>query len=290
MANSKIGILSPGEMGAAVARTLVANGAGAFAALNGRSERTRGLAADSGMVNVGSIDQLVRQCDVILSILAPSAATVAAQQVAAAMRATGARPLYVDCNSIAPQNTRRAADFIVAAGARFVDGALIGSPPGGNVVARLYLAGPDAAELADLQTDQLQVKLLGADIGAASALRMCYGAFSQGILALASELLAAAERLGIEQSLRAELLETRGTTYEWLMRALPDVIPGAGRWVREMEEIALSFEAVGLTPKAFHGVADIYRWIADALAVKQSAEPPAAGLNGREIIGRLGQQ
>ncbi|MCC6531923.1 MAG: NAD(P)-dependent oxidoreductase [Burkholderiales bacterium] len=287
MGIGSIGILSPGEMGAAVGRSFRSHGHTVVAALNGRSERTRALAAECGIANVGSIDQLVRQCDLILSILAPAAATVAAQQVAGAMQATAARPLYVDCNSIAPQSARKAADFIAAAGGRFLDGALIGAPPGGAQVVHLYVSGAGAEDLGAVETDHVQVRVLGAEVGEASALRMCYSAFGEGLVALAAQLLVAAERFGVAPSLRSELLENRGTAYEWLLRDLPAVAPRAQRSVREMEEIALAFEAAGLTPKPFQGVAELYRWIADALAAKPVSAAEAR--SGRELIRRLGQ-
>jgi len=275
-------------MGAAVGRSLLSKGYTVVAALNGRSERTRTLAARHGIGNVGSIDQLVRQCDVILSILAPSAASVAAQQVSAAMRATAARPLFVDCNSIAPQTARKAADSVSAAGGRFLDAAFIGPPPGGTVATRLYVAGPDATELRALETDHIEIRVLGADPGLASALRICYSAFGEGLLAVAAELLVAAERFGIEQSLRAELLENRGTAYEWFMRLLPSITARAQRSAREMEEVALAIEALGLTPKPFQGVADLYRWIAEAQSTRPGSSDFDSG-SGRELIQRLGQ-
>ena len=162
------------------------------------------------------------------------------------------------------------------------------SPPGGASVTHLYLAGAGAADLGELETDHLQVRPLGNEIGEASALRICYSAFGEGLIGLAAELLVAAERFGVEQPLRAELLETRGTAYEWLMSALPAIAPRAQRSVREMEEIALAFEAVGLTPKPFQGIAEIYRWIADSLAAKPLPEPADAEPSGRELISRLG--
>jgi len=275
-------------MGAAVGRSLARRGYSVIAALNGRSERTRTLAAQCGIGNVGSIDQLVRQCDVVLSILPPSAAAVAAQQVSAAMRATSARPLFVDCNSIAPQTARKAADSLAAAGARFVDAAFVGPPPGGTTLTRLYVSGPDARELRALETDHIEIRVMGEEPGLASALRICYSAFGEGLLAMAAELLVAAERFGIDEALRAEMLETRGTAYEWFMRLLPGIAPQAQRSVREMEEVALAFEAVGLTPKPFQGVAELYRWIADVQAAKPPS--PARGQeSGREFIKRLGQ-
>ena len=288
MAITNVGIMSPGEMGAAIGRSLLSKGYTVVAALNGRSERTRTLAGESGIGNVGSIDQLVRQCDVILSILAPSAAVVAAQQVSAAMRATAARPLLVDCNSIAPQTARKAADCVSAAGGKFIDAALIGMPPGGGTVTRMYVSGPDSAELRALETDHVEIRVLGTEPGLASALRICYSAFGEGLAAVAAELLVAAERFGVEQPLRAELLETRGTAYEWFMRVLPCFVPRAQRSIREMEEVALAFEAVGLSPKPFQGIGDVYRWISDVQAAKPPA-PPGEIESGRELIRRLGR-
>ncbi len=288
MTFSSIGILSPGEMGAAIGRSLIGRGHTVLAALNGRSERTRALAATSNIVNVGSIDQLVRQCDLILSILPPAAATVAAQQVSAAMQATAARPLFVDCNSIAPQTARKVGDFIAAAGGRFMDAALIGAPPGGAIVARLYVSGPNARELCALETDHLQIRVLGEELGAASALRVCYSAFGEGLTAIATQSLVAAERFGVEESLRSELLETRGTAYEWIMRALPALSPRVQRSVREMEEAALAFEAVGLTPKPLLGIADVLRWVADSTNGKVAGTGMHVG-SGRALIRRLSE-
>jgi 3-hydroxyisobutyrate dehydrogenase-like beta-hydroxyacid dehydrogenase len=288
MTFSCIGILSPGEMGAAIGGSLASKGFSVLAALNGRSERTRGLASQNGIVNVGSIDQLVRQCDVILSILAPAAAAVAAQQVGAAMQATATRPLFVDCNSIAPQTSRKVGDFIAAAGGKFLDAALVGRPPGGANVVRLYASGQEAQLLEALGTDHIQVHILGAEAGAASALRICYNAFGEGLTAIATQLLVAAERFGIDKALRSELLETRGTAYEWVMRSIPELVPRTQRAVKEMEEAALAFESVGLTPKPLLGIADVLRWIADAMASRPAAEP---GLpeSAREVVARLGR-
>jgi len=285
----RIGILSPGEMGGAVACTLADRGFAVCVALNGRSERTRALAAQAGLTNVGSIDQLVRQSDLVLSILVPSAATVAAQQVAAAMRATGSRPMYADCNAIAPQTARIAGEFITAAGGRFVDASIIGPPPREGSITRLYVSGPDAGELLVIASDRLDVRPLGAQPGQASALKMVYSAFNKGIQALATQSLVAAERLGVDEALSLELQDTRKATHDWLLDSIPDMPPKAHRWVREMEEVGLALESVGLTPKTFDGIADIYRWIADSALGRQTPEGRDPAVDGRQVVRRLAQ-
>jgi hypothetical protein len=53
----------------------------------------------------------------------------------------------------------------------------------------------------------------------------------------------------------------------------------ARRWVGEMEEIARTFEGVGLTPRMLLGAADMYRLVVETqLADQTSREPdPTAG-------------
>ncbi|MDD1749070.1 MAG: twin-arginine translocation signal domain-containing protein, partial [Methanothrix sp.] len=82
----KVGIMSPGDMGSAVGQTLVKHGLTVIAALGERSARTRALAAEVGIADVGTLENLVRQADLIMSILVPDAAIVAAQRVAEAMK------------------------------------------------------------------------------------------------------------------------------------------------------------------------------------------------------------
>lgn len=282
-----LGILSPGEMGAAMARSFKAAGIDVLCALNGRSERTKALAAEAGIPSVGSIDQLVRQCDVILSVIAPGAAVVAAQQVGAAMQATAARPLFVDCNSIAPQTSRKVGDFIAAAGGRFLDAALLGPPPGGAATLRLYACGPEAESLQSFETDHIRVHVLGSELGAASGLRMCYQSFGEGITAIATEILVAAERLGVGMPLRSELIENHGTAFEWILRSVPGLMPRAQRTVKEMEEAALAFESAGLSPRPMLGVAEVLRWLADTSVSK--GQGMAIGESARDLIERLGK-
>ena len=53
-----IGIYSPGDMGQAVGAVLAGNGLRVVAALEGRSARTRALAAQAAIEDVGSLEAL----------------------------------------------------------------------------------------------------------------------------------------------------------------------------------------------------------------------------------------
>src|SRR5581483_9064499 len=96
-----VGILTPGDMGHAVGEVLRHGGLRVITCLRGRSARTVALAAEAGIEDVADDETLVREADMILSILAPSAAAEIAQRVAAALRSTGERVCFVECNAIA---------------------------------------------------------------------------------------------------------------------------------------------------------------------------------------------
>ena len=266
-----VGLLSPGDMGHSVGAVLHQHGLRVLTCLDGRSERSRALAAEAGMEDVPSLNELVQEADVFLSILVPSASVELATKVATAVRETGADLLYADCNAVAPQTVRQAAEDVMAAGANFADVGIIGPPPR-KPGTRFYASGPGAESFAALSNFGLKVPVLGDEIGQASGLKMCYGAMTKGIQALATELLVAAKAMDLEATLREE---QRGSVPEllgWIENSLPIMPPKAYRWVPEMEEIATCFADLGLTPGIFNGAADLYRFVADTAIGKESPE------------------
>ena len=268
-----VGLLSPGDMGSATGRVLQAGGARVLTCLAGRSARTAGLAAAAGFADAPSLEDFVREADIILCILVPSEARTVAASVAAAIHRTGATVTYVDCNAISPQTVREIGATIVSAGGRFADAGIIGSPPTpGSVDTRYYVSGPARAAFVALSDYGLVVRDIGAEVGHASGLKMCYAALTKGMTALGTELLLAAKLLGLEDALRAEQSESTATPLASLARSIPTMTPKAYRWVGEMEEIAATFAAVGLTPDIFIGAADIYRLVADTPIGRETPE------------------
>ena len=204
-----VGVMSPGDMGQAVAAQIKAKGLRVVTALAGRSDRSRALAAAAGLEDVGTLGRMVAECDVILSIMNPAAAAEFAGAAAQAIAASPRKPLFVDCNAVSPATVRAIEREFTAAGAAFVDAGIIGPPPRGTAQPRLYVSGAQAARIAALETPQLLVRIVGERMGEASALKMCYGAMTKGTTALALELLIAARHLGVEDALERELIDTR---------------------------------------------------------------------------------
>jgi 3-hydroxyisobutyrate dehydrogenase-like beta-hydroxyacid dehydrogenase len=150
---------------------------------------------------------------------------------------------------------------IEAAGSTFVDASIIGAPPR-KPGTRFYASGPEVARFETLRAHGLDVRPLSDRIGDASAIKMCYAAMTKGLSALASELLIASHRLGVQDALQAELESSQKGLVGWVGNSLRSTPSKAHRWVGEMEEIAATFAAVGLTPKILDGAADMFRYIA----------------------------
>src|SRR5947209_1060988 len=96
-----IGILYPGELGAALGRLLAGAGLAVVTTVEGRSPRTIALCREAGLPVVPSAQEVVERADLVLSVVPPARALDVARRVAE-LRTKNARPIYVDLNSISP--------------------------------------------------------------------------------------------------------------------------------------------------------------------------------------------
>jgi 3-hydroxyisobutyrate dehydrogenase-like beta-hydroxyacid dehydrogenase len=283
----RIGFMTPGDMGQAVAMQLKNKGFAVCTALDKRSDRSRTMAAAAGLTDVGSIARLTADSDLVMSVMNPGAALEFAREAAAAIKAQSRKPVFIDCNAVAPDTMREIDAVMKEAGARCLDGGLIGPPPRGKAKVNLYVSGPGAGDLAQLANDQLRVHILGERFGDASAVKMCYGAFNKGTQGLMLETLMAAQRLGVYEELEKQLLSSRPDQYNALLDALPLLPPKAYRWVPEMLEIARTFEGVGMTPRIFQGEADMFELVADTPLGRETPENRDKSRTGKDVIKQL---
>jgi 3-hydroxyisobutyrate dehydrogenase-like beta-hydroxyacid dehydrogenase len=251
-ARPTIGIISPGDMGHALGAVLVQHSLRVLTTLQGRSARTVALARQAGITDVSDDETLVREADMLLSVLVPAQAYAFAERIAVAMCATGSTPLFADCNAISPRTVRAIEHLLREVGAEVVDVGIIGAPP---------LAGRAAQRLALLSEYGLDVRVIGPQVGQASGLKMCYASLTKGLTALATQALTAGEVLGLSETLLGELRESQAELLGWLERQVPRMPPKAYRWVGEMEEIARTFADLGLPPQMLEGAAVFYRLV-----------------------------
>ncbi len=290
MPNNTIGILSPGDMGHTVGNVLRQNGLRVITCLVGRSNRTHELAQKTGIEDVKTYHELITQADLILSIMVPAQAPAAAQVVADTLQKTDTTITYADCNAIAPQTVRKISSTIEAAGGNFVDASIIGPPPRRPNTTRFYVSGPQLNLVTELNGYGLDIQPLGKEIGLASAIKMCYASLTKGLTALCTELLTAAKILGVSDALKKEFQLSQSALYERMEKGLPGMPTKAKRWIGEMEEIADTFEDVGLTPNILTGAADMYRLVSDTHLADISPEDRDQFPTLTELIATLAEQ
>jgi 3-hydroxyisobutyrate dehydrogenase-like beta-hydroxyacid dehydrogenase len=248
-------------MGSALGARLRNGGARVVVALDGRSQRTRRLAADTGLEDVGSLPSLLREADVVLSVVPPGAAVRVASAIAEA--AAGAPPIVADLNAVSPVTAREVASLLRAAGNEAVDGAISGPPPVGAGTTRIYLSGRNADAVASLPLEGVERIVVGDEPGLASAVKMCTASVYKGRVALLTQALRTANAFGVVDHVLDDLAETGLADRDRTGATLARASAKAWRYVAEMEEIAATQADAGLTPDLFRALAVVYADLAE---------------------------
>lgn len=265
-----VAILHPGDMGATLAAALIEAGHDVSWAPEGRSGATRIRAETLGLTALPNLRSLAR-CQAVISVCPPHAALALARDVADA----GFKGLYVDANAIAPPTVLALSEMLTGAGATVVDGGIIGGPTRERGRTFFHLSGVAATEVAALFDGSfLETRIVSREVGAASALKMCYAAYSKGTSALLLALLTAAKHYGVDAALAAQWARGEG---DLLRRSeqLGAIASRAWRWSGEMREVAATFSGAGM-PGGFHqAAAEIFERLDNFKDVKAIPALPA---------------
>src|SRR5260221_3126334 len=246
---SVIGLLHPGEMGAAVGQCLTGAGYTVLWASEGRGRQTHARAVPAGLAEAGTAAEMAERADVILAICPPHAA------LDIAWAAQGFGGLYLDANAISPATAREVALMVEEGGATYIDGGIIGLPPVLAGSTRLYLSGGEADTVRRLfDGTPLDARVIGGGTWSASAVKMAYASWAQGNAALVLTARALARAEGVEGGLLADWGPSQPSLADRSSGAARAAATKGWRWVAEMEEIAASMAAVGL-PDGFHQAA-----------------------------------
>jgi 3-hydroxyisobutyrate dehydrogenase-like beta-hydroxyacid dehydrogenase len=254
-----IGLLNPGEMGAAVGRCLAGAGHEVLWAGSGRSAQTAARAAAAGLTDAGTVAALMTRAEVIICVCPPHSALDMAWTV------HGFGGLYMDANAVSPATSREIGQLITDNGGRYVDGSIIGPPPVQPGSTRLYLSGADAPEVAALLAGTaLEARVIDGPPQAASAIKMAYAGWTKGSAALLLAVAELAREEGVADALAAEWALSQPELAAQSAGAARSAAAKGWRWVAEMEEIAAAMTAGGL-PDGFHqAAAEVYRRWQDA--------------------------
>jgi L-threonate 2-dehydrogenase len=277
--NPVVAVIAPGMMGAGVGKRLADNGLKVLTSLKGRSAETVARAKAAGMA--AASDEEIAASDFILSILPPGDALALAERFGPALKASNAKPVYVDCNAVNPATVERVAAAIAPTDCPFCDAGIIGSPPKpGDAGPRFYASGPAAPRFATLRQFGLDVRVLDGAMSAASALKMSYAGITKGTQAIGAAMMLAASRAGSADALFAELSSSQKEMFAWFKRGLALMPPKAYRWIAEMHEIAGFVGEDGSARELYKGAAHFYEHIAqDFDGNKKDVEALTAFLN-----------
>ena len=212
---------------------------------------------------VESSADLARASDIVFSTVTSSSALDAARQTVPFLEP---RHIYADLNSVSPALKRDLAQVIGAAGARFVEVAVMAPVLPYEHRVPMLLGGPAAPLFQEAMAPfgmRLQV-LAGAPVGAAAAVKMCRSIVVKGLEALMCECVLAASRFDADAHVFASLNESfPGIDWQKLADYMVGrVVLHGERRAREMEEVADTLRAIGVEPIMAEATARRQDWSA----------------------------
>ena len=254
-------LLHPGEMGASIGAALRANGHAVRWVSVSRSDATRQRAVAADLTSAESLEEGLAGVESVISVCPPGAAV----DVARSVQDTGFDGIYVDANAVSPATSSRLADVV---GDGYVDGGIIGPPAYRPGATRLYLSG----DLASRVASWFHGTLVDARVVecSASALKMCYAAYTKGSSALILAIRALAASQGAEEALLSEWDISQSGLASRSEAAARGTSRKAWRFEGEMREIASTFADAGLPPGFHRAASDIYRRMSDLKTVENA--------------------
>ncbi len=262
-------VIAMGEMGSGLARRLKERGARIRTSLTGRSSASAARAQAAGAEAFDDDRDLLDGADFMLSVVPPGSARDLARLLAPALQAVARKPVYIDCNAIAPQTARAVAAILAPTGCPFADGGIVGGPPKGEDAGpRIYVSGPAAQAVTQLTRYGLDIRVLPGDVGVASAFKLSYAGFTKGVVALASEMILGATQAGVADELKREVASSLPQLLAWIQKRVPEMYPKSYRWVAEMEEISAYLADVPGGGEIYAGMARLYADLAEAFKAR----------------------
>ena len=284
-----IGVVSPGAMGSALGRSWRAGGSSVLTTVAGRSARTRSLAA--GLAWRPDLDAVVEAVEIVVSVGPPEHAVAMAAAIADAGLRVGAHPLVVDVNAVSPRTMARVVAELARARCPVVDGSISGGPPDPEHpdrpdVTTLYLSGPAAGPVAELASPGLRTMVVGADVGTASAVKMCTAAVYKGFSGLLVQALRTAQANGVLELVLADL----GPNFAQVARSAPliaSAVAKADRFPAEMREIARTQADAGSVGDLFEAFARVFESVQGTVLAAHTPEDAAGRTELTAVLSEL---
>lgn len=263
----RIAFIGFGEVGSILARDLRASGHEVVAAFDPAfadpaSKASRNLAA-SGVARAASAPQAAEGAEVVLCCVTAGSALDAARSVAGGVAQA---PFFVDVNSVSPGTKREAFEAVTAAGARYVEAAVMTSVPPKGIRSPTLIGGPHAAAFLPVARDLgMQVEVFSDEVGGASSVKMCRSIMIKGMEATITECMLTARRYGVERQVLASLADTLPhESWPDLARYMMSrALVHGRRRAEEVREVTRTVAEAGLEPMQAPATALRQDWAAD---------------------------
>ena len=210
-------------------------------------ERLKAAGKEIGVRLATSAQDAVADTDMIVSAVTAASSLEAARSVAPHL---SGNPWYLDINSVSPDRKQETA-ALLADRARYVDVAVVAAINPGRHRTPLLIAGPQAEEVSPLLRElDMQLAVVGAETGAAAAIKMIRSVMIKGIEALTLECFLAARRAGVLEEVTASL-KNNYPGLDWPKMSeynLERMASHGERRAAEMEESAATLRELGLDP------------------------------------------
>jgi len=272
-----VALIGFGEVGGIFGQDLVAAGVKVvvFDILLGAETSRASMLARAKKAKVracDSVEEAIRDADLVISAVTSSSAADAAKEAAASLRSG---QIYLDINSVSPETKCELARIVEPSKAIFVEAAVMAPVSPQRLKVPMLLGGAKAEFVAKrLKSIGMKATHVSDEIGVASAIKMCRSIIIKGIESLAVESLFTARRYRAEK----EVLASLAATYPRMGwdGPLPDylisrVAEHGKRRAAEMREAAQAVLDVGLEPVTALATAQRQDWLVREIAERQIA-------------------
>lgn len=282
-----IAIIGAGQLGTSLGKSLLAQGVPKVLAYNLPSDtKARARAEAAGMSWLESPEGL-GEARIIFSAVTADSAVHAAKACTPSIHPDA---VYIDLNSMGPNEKNAAAKVVTSAGRKFIDGAVLGAAADG-IKMPIIVSGENAQAVAErLTLLGMNVRAVGTKSGEAASIKIVRSVLAKGLEVLYVEALLSAHRLGVD----TEVLKT---FCDWL-----DMRPAAAsaqilvtthllHAERRMHELDMSIAAVretGVEPVLTQAIRDrLAMTAATGISAQLAGVPPKSTADALDLLEKI---
>ena len=203
-------------------------------------------AEETGAILRKSLEELIRESDIVISCVTGSVALSVAEQATPFL---DSRHLFVDVNTASPRVMESVGDLIQSSGAVFADVAMLGGIPAFLHRVPCLASGDGAERFRTLMAPYgMDITCIGEMAGQASAIKMFRSVFMKGFLALLMEMLSGTHRYQVDSLVLDSIAKTmeKNSFLETVRLQMGKGVVNAERMSHEMEAVVDTYNEMGV--------------------------------------------